>query len=290
MDKLVFLDGTSANSVIEASDSVPYVVQTDSSGGFGFIGCVLIFLMIILILLVITLISMELRQDTLRKMVLGIAERLAALEKIIKKPTDEGTLSASKEEDKRAIKKSASTRVASKYNGAASLTRKTNTNHNSDFENIRKTGLEEEISFDDGRNTYYTNDPALTGAITYTYNAAGNSENPHLITGLKVSKLSFYDQSSSARLDDIPVKEAVFILYSDMTVRPNEQQFNFYSNAAYYTRNDFTMIFDFQDKEGYRLDMRGSIKCLKVDRPAKVTKSKNGYILEEKGILIAEER
>jgi len=290
MDKLVFLNGTSVNSVIEASDSVPYVVQTDSSGGFGLIGWVLIFLIIILILLVITLISIELRHDTLRDMVFGIAERLAALEKIIKKPTDEGTVSASKEAEKRTIKKSAFTRAASKNNGAASLTRKPNSNHNSDFGNARKTGPEEEISFEDGKDIYYTNDPVLTGAIAYAYNEAGNSGKQHLITGLRVNDSSYYNQSSRVRLDDIPVKDAVFLLYSDMTVRPNEEQFNAYNNAAYYTGHDFTMIFDFQDKEGYQLDMRRPFKCLKVERPAKVTKSKNGYILEEKGILIAEER
>lgn len=290
MDKPVFLNGTSVDSVIEASDSVPYVVQTDSSGGLGFIGFILIVMMIVLILLVIALILIELRQDTLRNMVFGIAERLEALEKKIKKPTDERTFSASKEAEKRTVKRVAFNRAASSDNQTASFTGKPNTSHNADFGKTRKNDPPDVISNKVGRNTYYTNDPVLTGAIAYAYNAAGNSGKPHLTTGLRVNDSSYYNQSSRVRLDDIPVKDAVFILYSDMTVRPNEEQFNAYNNAAYYTGHDFTMIFDFQDKEGYQLDMRRPFKCLEVERPAKVTRSKNGYILEEKGILIAEER
>lgn len=285
MDKLVFLNGTSVNSVIEASDSVPYVVQTDSSGGFGFVGCVLIVMMIVLILLVIILISMELRQNNLRDMVFDVMESMKALEKKIKKPTDEGTHSAWEES-----KKSDFIHTTPKDNEILSFTSTPNANNSLDIRNTLENGPEEVVVSECGKDAYNTNDSALTGAIAYTYNAAGNPGKPDFVAGLKVNNASYYTQSRRVRLDDISMENAFFILYTDMTVRPNEQQFNVYNNAAYYTRYGFTKIFSFQDKEGYRLDMRGSIKCLRVDSPAKVTKSKNGYILEEKGILIAEER
>lgn len=82
----------------------------------------------------------------------------------------------------------------------------------------------------------------------------------------------------------------MFCLYSDMTIKPNEKQFQGFNNAFYYINHDFAMLYEFEDREGYTVELRRPVKCLELLKPAVVSNSQNGYVLKEKGVLIVEER
>ena len=115
---------------------------------------------------------------------------------------------------------------------------------------------------------------------------------PCPISGVKVSESSNYNPNAPATLEEIPEEEAVFLLYSDGTVRPNEQQFGRFNNSSYYASHDFQRIFQFRNRKGGKINMknRKAVKCLKAEKPARVIESQNGYCVKEKGILLAEER
>ena len=117
---------------------------------------------------------------------------------------------------------------------------------------------------------------------------------PCPISGVKVSETSNYNPNAPAILEKIPEEEAVFLLYSDGTVRPNEQQFGRFNNISYYASHDFQRIFQFRNRKGGKINMknRKAVKCLKAEKPARVsTSSQNGCLsIAEKGILLAEER
>ena len=117
---------------------------------------------------------------------------------------------------------------------------------------------------------------------------------PCPISGVKVSETSNYNPNAPAILEEIPEEEAVFLLYSDGTVRPNEQQFGRFNNSSYYASHDFQRIFQFRNRKGGKINMknRKAVKCLKAEKPARVsTSSQNGCLsISEKGILLAEER
>lgn len=117
---------------------------------------------------------------------------------------------------------------------------------------------------------------------------------PCPISGVKVSESSNYNPNAPATLEEIPEEEAVFLLYSDGTVRPNEQQFGRFNNSSYYASHDFQRIFQFRNRKGGKINMknRKAVKCLKAEKPARVsTSSQNGCLsISEKGILLAEER
>lgn len=117
---------------------------------------------------------------------------------------------------------------------------------------------------------------------------------PYPISGVKVSESSNYNPNAPATLEEIPEEEAVFLLYSDGTVRPNEQQFDRFNNSSYYASHDFQRVFQFRNRKGGKINMknRKAVKCLKAEKPARVsTSSQNGCLsIAEKGILLAEER
>lgn len=116
---------------------------------------------------------------------------------------------------------------------------------------------------------------------------------PCPISGVKVSESSNYNPNAPATLEEIPEEEAVFLLYSDGTVRPNEQQFDRFNNSSYYASHDFQRIFQFRNRKGGKINMknRKAVKCLKAEKPARVSISQNGHLsITEKGILLAEER
>ena len=56
---------------------------------------------------------------------------------------------------------------------------------------------------------------------------------PAFVTGLKVSGVSYYNQREPVSLQELPRDEAVFHLYSDMTVRPDEKVFYVFNNSAF---------------------------------------------------------
>ena len=116
---------------------------------------------------------------------------------------------------------------------------------------------------------------------------------PCPISGVKVSESSNYNPNAPATLEEIPEEEAVFLLYSDGTVKPNEQQFGRFNNSSYYASHDFQKIFQFRNRKGGKINMknRKAVKCLKAEKPARVSTSQNGCLsITEKGILLAEER
>lgn len=103
---------------------------------------------------------------------------------------------------------------------------------------------------------------------------------PCPISGVKVSESSNYNPNAPATLEEIPEEEAVFLLYSDGTVRPNEQQFGRFNNSSYYASHDFQRIFQFRNRKGGKINMknRKAVKCLKAEKPARVsTSSQNGW-------------
>lgn len=79
MDNLLLLSASSLST--EAAEHVPAMLLTDSSDSIRLIGFVLIIMMLILTILTITLICIEMRQDTLRKLILSISECVERMEK-----------------------------------------------------------------------------------------------------------------------------------------------------------------------------------------------------------------
>ena len=126
-----------------------------------------------------------------------------------------------------------------------------------------------------------------------TAKVEAKEQEPCPISGVKVSESSNYNPNAPATLEEIPEEEAVFLLYSDGTVRPNEQQFGRFNNSSYYASHDFQKIFQFRNRKGGKINMknRKAVKCLKAEKPARVSTSQNGCLsITEKGILLAEER
>lgn len=58
------------------------------------------------------------------------------------------------------------------------------------------------------------------------------------LSGVKVKEATHYNPEAPAALEEIPREEAVFLLYSDGTVRPNERQFGMFNNSSYYANHD----------------------------------------------------
>lgn len=298
MDNLMLLTKTSGHPASEVAETVPDVVQTASSGSIRLIGLVLIIMMFILALLTITLICIEIRQDTLRKLICSMAKRLERIEKrMIESSSEyEEEESVSAGNKRTTAKPPATTSLKSgppvkrsSMSGTVPKSSRTTGSHH------RNESRETPLATDTFPDTSSAHKRAETSASESRHTSTTPSyvappEKPYPLCGLRVNSSSYYNQNSPVSLDEVPEQEAVFILYSNMTVMPNNRLFNVYNNASYYTNNDFTMIFDFEDKEGYQVDMRRSLKCLKVARAATVINSQNGYLLEERGILIAEER
>lgn len=115
-------------------------------------------------------------------------------------------------------------------------------------------------------------------------------DKPRILCGLKVSRATHYNPSGPVRFEEIPSEEALFLLYSDMTVGPDPRLFHIFNNVSYYRTNDFFLIFDFLDQEGRILDLSKSMKCLSTAENALVHRNSNEYTLSRKGKLIAEER
>lgn len=267
MDKMMFLVKTSDLPSVEAAESVPFVVQTASSAGLRLIGVVLVIMLVILTILTITLIMIEMRQGTLSKRIYAMAKRLERMEE--RMLGDDNDLTAETLASADPIHRGMN------YDAAQTA--------------VTKLQPDESAFGDDSPDDAKAAD-VKTVPQTSGHPIAAPSEKSYPIAGLRVNVSSHYNLHSPVNFDEVSIQDAIFILYSDMTVQPNNRQFNVYNNASYYTTHDFNMIFDFEDREGYPVDMEHSLKCLKVAKHATVINSKSGYLLDEKGILIVEER
>lgn len=116
---------------------------------------------------------------------------------------------------------------------------------------------------------------------------------PVVLSGVQLKKGSYYSQKE-VWLEEIPVQEAIFLLYSDGTVKPNKRSFRGYNKASYYQSNDFGWLFEMRDADGGEIVFRQGIalKCMQLQRPALVRKEPGGkdYQLKQKGILLVTER
>lgn len=270
MDNLMLSTEISGHPVAETAMSVPERVQTASSGGSGFIGFALVIIIIILAILTITLIMIEMRQEKLRKIIRLMAKRLECIEKELalfeKQETDAGIHFS---EEQKVKTDSVTTQAEPAEPSKPS-----------------SDPVEDTIQDPAGREESSTGIPVTKSDDLRTE----TTEKSYPVTGLKVNSESHYNRNNPVSFDEIPAEDAVLILRSDRTIIPDSRHFDTFNNASYFTSHDFTMVFDFQDKAGYPIEMRHSLRCLKVAEPAVVIKTQNGYLLDKKGILIAEER
>lgn len=114
-----------------------------------------------------------------------------------------------------------------------------------------------------------------------------------VLSGVQLKKGSYYSQET-VWLEEIPVQDAVFLLYSDGTIEPNPRQFRGYNKAFYYQDHDFGLLFQMEDTDGREIiwNQGKFLKCLRVQQPAVVRKEAGtkDYQLKQKGILVVQER
>lgn len=91
MDNLIQLTKSSVYPAIEVAENVSNTMQVSSFGTIKLIGLVLIIMMFILAILTVTLICIEIRQDTLRKLIYSMSQRLERMEKRIIETHSDGT-------------------------------------------------------------------------------------------------------------------------------------------------------------------------------------------------------
>ena len=124
---------------------------------------------------------------------------------------------------------------------------------------------------------------------------ASDSEKTLLITPtplypVKISSSVNYNPLLPVQFQKESEKDAVFTLWSDLTVRPSEVCFLGYNSSAYYSSNRFQNAFDFIDPHGSPVDISKakSIKLSKVTLYAVVSLHTDGIYLQKKGKIKVE--
>ena len=284
MKKFLTLAENLQLTAVRTGEAVSTVVQPSSSGGLRLIGVVLVIMMVILMILTVTLIMIEIRQSTLRKTIRGIARRLERMER--KMDTDacgSGTRKTILQKAK-SVRLSASPKISDER---PETDMRNEVNKRDDLiPTYQDVSDNRTLASDTERIKKEISDP-VSEAGTSSY--IPESHEPVPITGLRVSVASHYIHGQVS-FDEIEPADAFLLLLSDMTVSPAAKLFKVFNNPSFFTDNDFPMIYDFQDREGYLADMKHPLKCLKVSKPASVIDSQNGYILACKGIIVVEER
>lgn len=95
MDNLIQFTKTSVYPAIEVAENVSNTMPVASFGTIRLIGLVLIIMMFILTILTISLICIEIRQDTLRKLIYSMSQRLERMENIMIETHSDGADHAS---------------------------------------------------------------------------------------------------------------------------------------------------------------------------------------------------
>ena len=235
---------------------------------------IMVVLLAVLTALTAALLLLEIRQSAARKLLITMAKRLERMERHMGAAKNETDVP---EDD-------------GKKKGAESPAGRGKENCDPSFLPFRGIGGKKTAAPTGGRVTW--EDWRDSGSRNWS--GGGRTESvvtkPAFVTGLKVSGVSYYNQREPVSLQELPRDEAVFHLYSDMTVRPDEKVFYVFNNSAFYINLDFTRLFDFLDQEGRPVDMQHPMKCLRVERPALVTGGMCHYRLLERGVLIVEEK
>lgn len=112
----------------------------------------------------------------------------------------------------------------------------------------------------------------------------------HIIEGLSVNASIHYIKNGPVKFDIVSAADAVYQMYSDMSVYPHQNCFLGFNSAGYFNCHDFTAVFDFRDEDGRDIQLGQPVKLLRTYQPAKVKYTQDGVLLVEKGILIAEEK
>ena len=118
-------------------------------------------------------------------------------------------------------------------------------------------------------------------------------ENICLLCGLAVDKTIDFNPDGPVRLQVISEEGADFLLYSDMRVEPGKRCYSGFNGMAYFRNRHFNLLYEFRNRAGNRMETDRAdrtLRCLRLEKPAAVSVSGEGYILKEKGILIMEER
>ena len=118
-------------------------------------------------------------------------------------------------------------------------------------------------------------------------------ENICLLCGLAVDKAIDFNPDGPVRLQVISEEGADFLLYSDMRVEPGKRCYSGFNGMAYFRNRHFNLLYEFRNRAGDRMETDRAdrtLRCLRLEKPAAVSVSGEGYILKEKGILIMEER
>lgn len=265
MNNPLFLTPASISFAPETAQPVPIVVQTVSSGQVKLIICLLVIITFTLLLLPFMFYLSEKRCKSLKKSLGAISRHLEHIEESIAKFPEFALLPDNlKTPDTKPVLKDIEKNV---------------------IENVSETP-EEVIP-----------DKTVAAGSHPSNNSAPKKQSIEkaiapvvCVSGLKVNSSSHYNLNAMAVLDEIPVEEALFHLYSDMTVKPKKLSYKHYTKAAYYTENDFTLLYSFLNKDHEELRLKVPVKCLQLAKPARVIKSGNSFQLLEKGIIIVEEQ
>ncbi len=247
------------NIPLTSAEPAPEKVQEASAAGSRMIGFILFIVMILLVLQTIILLRQKLKLDTMQNTLNVLSKKVGRLEKTLYH-AESGTRGI---ESGRDVSRS----EAATFSGHPPERARPETVPG-------KSESEKTVPF-------LPSPPSPLSPVR---------EQPCFLCGLKVTQASHYNPEGTVILREIPREEAMFLLYSDMTVRPDPRIFHIFNNVSYYRTNDFFMIFDFLDQEGRILDLSRSMKCLRTAENALVHRNSNEYTLSRKGKLIAEER
>ena len=107
---------------------------------------------------------------------------------------------------------------------------------------------------------------------------------------VKISSSVNYNPLLQVQFQKESEKDAVFTLWSDLTVRPSEVCFLGYNNSAYYSSKRFQNAFDFIDPQESPVDISKakSIKLSKVTLYAVVSLHSDDIYLQKKGKIKVE--
>lgn len=113
---------------------------------------------------------------------------------------------------------------------------------------------------------------------------------PSKVCGLAMRKDVHYNPSTRIAFSKDTGSPILLELYSDNTIVPSQICFQSYNTAAFYQQNGFPHIFDFVSRNGTSIHLSHNTKLLQVKQPAEAVIASGKIYLQQKGILIAEER